>query len=252
MLRPLPDGFIATRLAMHRVAEEQMKPAREAVTGRFGLRATPGGFGTPPFGDVEEWHVEGTELVVRRAPRRRAHRSRAPTRRPPRPWPSGSPSAGACSRSCVRRRPTPISRPRHRSSGPSTSTSAWTSPPPTTARRRATRAHDEPYLYVGPWEAPPEGPLWNADGLPGRGDGVRRLARRRRPAGGGARVLSQPAGRAPVELGEREDLVYGEGEAGQQGRGQLLARADLQRGVERGRLSPLAAVDEHRAGLGVH
>ena len=22
--------------------------------------------------------------------------------------------------------------------------------------------HDEPYLYVGPWEAPPDGPLWNA------------------------------------------------------------------------------------------
>lgn len=66
MLAPLPEGFAATRSVMHRVAEEQMKPVREAVTGRFGLRASPGGFGTPPFGDVEEWHVDGVELVVRR------------------------------------------------------------------------------------------------------------------------------------------------------------------------------------------
>ena len=65
MLRTLPDGFASTRLALHRVAEQQMKPAREAVTGRFGLRATPGGFGAPPFGDGEEWHVDGVELVVR-------------------------------------------------------------------------------------------------------------------------------------------------------------------------------------------
>ena len=42
MLRPLPDDFVATRLAMHRVAEDVMKPAREAVTGRFGLRACRG------------------------------------------------------------------------------------------------------------------------------------------------------------------------------------------------------------------
>lgn len=27
--------------------------------------------------------------------------------------------------------------------------------------------HDEPYAYVGPWEAPPAGPLWNAVGFPG-------------------------------------------------------------------------------------
>ena len=66
MLRPLPDDFVATRLAMHRVAEDGMKPAREAVTGRFGLRARPGGFGTPPFGDVVELYVDGVELVERR------------------------------------------------------------------------------------------------------------------------------------------------------------------------------------------
>lgn len=27
--------------------------------------------------------------------------------------------------------------------------------------------HAEPYAYVGPWTAPPAGPLWNASGFPG-------------------------------------------------------------------------------------
>jgi len=65
MLAPLPAGFTATRLELHRVAEEVLKPAREKVTGRFGLRALPGGFGTPPFGDVMQMHVDGTDLVIR-------------------------------------------------------------------------------------------------------------------------------------------------------------------------------------------
>jgi hypothetical protein len=65
MLSALPPGFAATRSALHRVAEEVLKPARERVTGRFGLRALPGGFGTAPFGDVMQLHVDGTDLVTR-------------------------------------------------------------------------------------------------------------------------------------------------------------------------------------------
>lgn len=65
MLAPLPTGFQATRTELHRLAEEVLGPAREKVTGRFGLRALPGGFGTPPFGDVMQMHVDGTELVIR-------------------------------------------------------------------------------------------------------------------------------------------------------------------------------------------
>jgi hypothetical protein len=65
MLAPLPPQFAETRTALHRVAEEVLKPAREGVTGRFGLRALPGGFGTPPFGDVVQLHVDGVELVTR-------------------------------------------------------------------------------------------------------------------------------------------------------------------------------------------
>jgi hypothetical protein len=65
MLSPLPSGFTATRIELHRIAEEVLKPARESVTGRIGLRALPGGFGTAPFADVIQIHVDGTELVIR-------------------------------------------------------------------------------------------------------------------------------------------------------------------------------------------
>jgi hypothetical protein len=65
MLSVLPAGFAATRSALHRLAEEVLKPERERVTGRFGLRALPGGFGTAPFGDVMQVHVDGTDLVRR-------------------------------------------------------------------------------------------------------------------------------------------------------------------------------------------
>jgi hypothetical protein len=65
MLSVLPSGFAATRTKLHHVAAEALAPARERVTGRIGLRALPGGFGTAPFGDVMQIHVDGTELVLR-------------------------------------------------------------------------------------------------------------------------------------------------------------------------------------------
>ncbi len=43
-----------TRDALQRVATHVLARARHAATGRFGLRATPGGFGTPAFGDAVE------------------------------------------------------------------------------------------------------------------------------------------------------------------------------------------------------
>ena len=46
-----PNDLISTRLALHRLATYVIAPVRFAVTGRFGLRATPAGFGTPTFGD---------------------------------------------------------------------------------------------------------------------------------------------------------------------------------------------------------
>jgi hypothetical protein len=65
LLAPLPADYAETRDALHRVASYVLAPARKAATGRIGLRATPGGFGTPPFGDGEQLRIEGASLVRR-------------------------------------------------------------------------------------------------------------------------------------------------------------------------------------------
>ncbi len=49
-LNALPDSHGATMEALQRVATHVLARARHTATGRFGLRATPGGFGTPSFG----------------------------------------------------------------------------------------------------------------------------------------------------------------------------------------------------------
>jgi hypothetical protein len=70
-LSPLPPGFGATREAMHRIAEDVLKPKRELETGNeIALRFTPGGFGTPPWevgeasGRPGSIRVEGVEVVT--------------------------------------------------------------------------------------------------------------------------------------------------------------------------------------------
>jgi hypothetical protein len=69
-----PPALVTTRTALHRLAERVIAPARQAANGKFGLRFTRGGFGTPFFGDDVQVRVEGAELVVqgrgdtRRAP----------------------------------------------------------------------------------------------------------------------------------------------------------------------------------------
>jgi hypothetical protein len=54
----------STRDVLQRVATHVLARARFAAVGRFGLRSTPGGFGTPAFGDeVEVLRVTGGSLV---------------------------------------------------------------------------------------------------------------------------------------------------------------------------------------------
>ena len=167
MLRPLPDDFVATRLAMHRVAEDVMKPAREAVTGRFGLRASPGGFGTPPFGDVRELYVEGVELVVRSGSS--TSRSAVEAVEPEAAevlaewfafgW--GVLEELRAEAADLKLAPGAVQLwPEHFDVGVDFASVNYGASP-------GDEGHDEPYLYVGPWEAPPEGPLWNASGFPG-------------------------------------------------------------------------------------
>ncbi|HXT42492.1 MAG TPA: hypothetical protein VN748_00015 [Pseudonocardiaceae bacterium] len=53
-LAPLPASFAATRETIHRLAAHVLARRRYAVSGKFGLRATPGGIGTPAFGPEHE------------------------------------------------------------------------------------------------------------------------------------------------------------------------------------------------------
>jgi len=66
LLRSLPPTFATTRDALHTVAEHVLAAARYRVTKRIGLRATGGGFGTPPYGNGERILVDGDELVYER------------------------------------------------------------------------------------------------------------------------------------------------------------------------------------------
>jgi hypothetical protein len=59
-----------TRDALQRIATHVLARARFAATGKFGLRATPGGFGTPAFGqEIEVIRVAETTLVRERSGR---------------------------------------------------------------------------------------------------------------------------------------------------------------------------------------
>ena len=58
------SSFVDTRVAMQRVATHVLARRRFAVTGKFGLRAAPGGIATPAFGDeAEVVRISGTRLV---------------------------------------------------------------------------------------------------------------------------------------------------------------------------------------------
>jgi hypothetical protein len=63
----LPPDLVETRLALHQLAAHVLGRRRHAYTGRFGLRAAPGGMATPAFGgDVEVVRTSGRHLVVER------------------------------------------------------------------------------------------------------------------------------------------------------------------------------------------
>lgn len=63
-LGPPPAGLQTTRVALHRVAEHVMSPARAHANGKIALRFTRGGFGTPFFGDDVQLRVVGDRLIV--------------------------------------------------------------------------------------------------------------------------------------------------------------------------------------------
>lgn len=71
----LPEGFAATRTAIQAVAAHVLARRRRQVTGRIGLRPSPGGIATPAFGDdAEVLRTDGDLLVHERAGRARCVR----------------------------------------------------------------------------------------------------------------------------------------------------------------------------------
>lgn len=65
-LPPVPDSLVTTRLALHRLAAYVIAPARHAANGKFGLRWTLDGFGTPFFGEDRQIRVAGNMLIDQR------------------------------------------------------------------------------------------------------------------------------------------------------------------------------------------
>jgi hypothetical protein len=64
----------ATRETLHRLAAHVLGRARHRVTGRFGLRASPGGFATPAFGDGPEVLRVADGVLVRETAQGASHR----------------------------------------------------------------------------------------------------------------------------------------------------------------------------------
>lgn len=170
-LAPLPPGFAETRQALHRVAEDVMKPAREAATGKFGLRYTRGGFGTPFFGDDRQLRVERDELV--------SVEDGSETRTkldvdPPAAAAVGDWFGFAASVLEELRAEAGLElEPSRVQLWPEHFDMAVELGAESSGRRGAYGCspgddeHPEPYIYVAPWEAPPEGELWNATAFRG-------------------------------------------------------------------------------------
>ena len=198
-MQALPEAFVATREALHRVAEEIVAPARKPHN-EIALRRTPGGFGTPPFefgGRRLRVRVEGAALVVEKDGEKRRSPitsiAAAAAFVGPELFCDGVPeddspldidpasAAGladfyALGAEVLERfrgglpaedSPSEINLwPEHFDIAVEAGDEA--------AGLRANYGgspgdehHPEPYLYVGPWTARPDGELWNATGFPG-------------------------------------------------------------------------------------
>jgi hypothetical protein len=222
-LRPLPETFAATRDALHAVAEQLIAPARKPDN-EIALTATPGGFGTPPFeldGVLVQVRVEGAELVlerdgaIERAPLTDLHS--AAQLLGPELLPGGAPAddaALAIDPAAAARladlysfaadvltrlraslpaadRPSPVIL------WPEHFDIAFEAGSEADGRRANYGAspgdeqHPEPYLYVGPWTAEPEGELWTATGFDGAELGYADLAAELDPAAAALEFLAE-------------------------------------------------------------
>jgi len=212
-LPALPADFAQTRDSMHRLAEGVIKVAREHVTGEFSLIRTPGGFGTPPFGGDNQVRVDGVELVVRengeerRGPittLRAAAELVGPTLLPGDTELGDDPleiDAAAADALAASYAVGELALERlvegAAADDAATAPTLWPEhfdiaiemgPEADDLRVNyglspGDEHHAEPYFYVGPWTARPEGELWNASGFPGAELPYGDLAAARDPVG---------------------------------------------------------------------
>jgi hypothetical protein len=197
-LKPLPPDFTTTVAALHRVAEEVVAPSRKPDN-EIALRATPGGFGTPPFefrGEERQVRVEEDELVYAIGGDNRRARI------------TSLAGAGALVSDLLPDGPPEDDRPLDVDRSAARALGAWYALGATVLERLVAEAdagddpsdinlwpehfdiaielgseseglranfgfspgdeeHSEPYLYVGPWTAEVQGELWNASGFRG-------------------------------------------------------------------------------------
>lgn len=202
-----PAGLARTRESLHRLAEDVIKPAREQTSGEWTLTETPGGFGTPIFGEDCQVRVEGIELVVREQGTERrtpiASLRSAAELIGPGLLPRGlgdladeelevDPAAAAVLAASFQVAREALERLRGEAEPADAPTEPTLWPEhfdlaiemgDEAAGLRANyglspgdEGHPEPYFYVGPWTARPTGELWNATGFPGAELGYRELA----------------------------------------------------------------------------
>jgi hypothetical protein len=172
-LRPLPEGFREAREALHRLAQGVISPARERETGRIGLRATPGGFGTPVFGEGLRVRVDGAELVRESGDGEEREPidgvDEAASRALGDWYAFGDVMLEALQAEATPEEAVSIVQlwPEHFDIAIEMGDEA------SGARANygfspGDESHDEPYAYVGPWAGDrAAGPLWNARGFPG-------------------------------------------------------------------------------------
>lgn len=173
LLEALPAGFADTRKALHKVAEAVVAPARKPPD-EISLRYTRGGFGTPFFeedGADCQVRVEHGELV--RQKRKEETREPLPDVDVAAATALGDFYGFACSVLEELRAEEVDGDPSLVRLWPEHFDIAFDLGSEKEGKRAGFGAspgdddHDEPYLYVGPWNAEVSGELWNATGFKG-------------------------------------------------------------------------------------
>jgi len=172
-LEPLPSTFAETRVALHKVADAVVAPARMPPN-EIALRYTRGGFGTPFFeldGADCQVRVEHGELV------RQTHgeetRDSLPGVDPVAATALGDFYGLACSVLEQLRADEPAADPSLVQLWPEhfdLAIELGSEPAGQRANFGASPGdaeHDEPYFYVGPWTPELSGEIWNATGFKG-------------------------------------------------------------------------------------